>query len=195
MHYLPDTEEQDAAAERYWPDGFKQVIRDEVGRAIRLKLQEQRLGHIYERRYRDKYPDAGQFASRIAEIVIIGAENGADDGFEVIFNAFLTESRLPKIAKYAVYLWPNIFSQKIMHRIRNAVAFDYRKDETFKYAHNVGYRTEYSKFDDFINQIASMITTSVINGTDDMLARIYSAFLNRQPLPPARRNPKRLKVY
>jgi hypothetical protein len=195
MHYLPDTEEQDAAAERYWPDGFKQVIREEVGRAIRLKLQEQRLRHIYEGRYQDKYADAGQFANRIAEIVIIGAENGADDGFEMIFNAFLTESRLPEIAKYAVYLWPNIVSQKIRDRIQNAVAFDYRNDETFKYAYNVGYRKEYLHFDEFIDQIACRITTSVINGTDDMLVRIYSAFLNCQPLPPARRNPKRLKVY
>jgi hypothetical protein len=195
MHYLPDTEEQDAAAERYWPDGFKQVIRDEVGKAVKLKLKERKLRRVYEKRYQDGYVDAGQFANKIAETVIIGAENGADAGFEMIFKAFLTESSLPEIARYAVYLWPNIFSQKIMDKIQNAVAFDYRNDETLKYAYNVGYRKEYSKFDEFIDRIACKITTSVINGTDDMLARIYSAFLNCQPLPPARRNPKRLKVY
>jgi hypothetical protein len=195
MHYLPDTEEQDAAAERYWPDGFKQVIRDEVGRAVKLKLKERELRRVYEKRYQDGYVDAGQFANKIAETVIIGAENGADAGFEMIFKAFLTESSLPEIARYAVYLWPNIFSQKIMDRIQNAVAFDYRNDETLKYAYNVGYRKEYSKFDEFIDRIAFKITASVINGTDDMLARIYTAFLNCQPLPPARRNPKRLKVY
>jgi len=195
MHYLPDTEEQDAAAERYWPDGFKQVIREEVGRAIRIKLKEERLRRIYKGRYQDKYADAGQFVYRIAEIVIIGAENGADDGFELIFKAFLTESRLPEIARYAVYVWPHIFSQNIVGRIQNAIAFDYRNDETFKYAYNVGYRKDYLHFDDFIDQMAGMITTSVINGTDDMLVRIYTAFLNCQPLPPARRNPRRLIVY
>jgi hypothetical protein len=195
MHYLPDTEEQDIAAERYWPDGFKQVIREEVERAVRLKLNEKRLGHIYIKQYQDKYADAGQFANRIAEKVIIGAENGADAGFEVIFKAFLTESPLPEIARYAVYLWPYIFRQKIIDRIQNAVAFDYRNDETFKYAFNVGYQKEYLKFDEFIDQIACKITISVINGTDDMLARIYTAFLNWRPLPPARRNPKRLKIY
>jgi hypothetical protein len=195
MHYLPDTEEQDAAAECYWPDGFKEVIREEVGRAIRLKTKEKRLRHIYARQYQDKFADAGQFANRIAELLVIGAENGADNGFEVIFKAFLTESPLPEIARYAVYLRPHIFSQKIIDRIQNAVAFDYRNDETFTYAYKVGYQKEYSKFNEFIDRIASKITTSVINGTDDMLARIYTAFLNCQPLPPARRNPKRLKVY
>jgi hypothetical protein len=195
MHYLPDTDEQDAAAERYWPDDFKQVIQEKVGRSVKLKLKEKNLRRIYERQYQDKYADAGQFANRIADILIIGAENGADDGFEMIFKAFLTESPLPEIARYAVYLWPYIFSQKIIDRIHNAVAFDYRNDETFKYAFNVGYQKEYSKFDEFIDQMACKITTAVINGTDDMLARIYTAFLNCQPLPPARRNPKRLKVY
>ena len=195
MHYLPDTDEQDAAAERYWPDDFKQVIREEVGRAVRLKLKEQRLLHIYKRQYKDKYADGEQFAKRVAEIVVIGAENGADDGFEMTFKAFLTESRLPEIARYAVYLWPYIFSQQITDRIQNAVALDYRNDETFKYAYKVGYQTEYSKFDDFIDSIAYKITTSVINGTDDALARIYTAFMNYRTLPPARRNPKRLKVY
>ena len=195
MHYLPDTEEQDAAAEHYWPDDFKQVIREKVGQAVKLKLKEKNLRHIYEKQYEDIYADAGQFASRIAEIVIIGAENGADDGFEMIFKAFLTESRLPKIERYAVYLWPYVFSQNIIDRIQNAAAFDYRNDETFKYAYNVGYRKDYLNFDEFIDQIAGRITTSVINGTDNMLGRIYTAFLNYQPLPPARRNPKRLKVY
>ena len=195
MHYLPDTEEQDAAAERYWPDGYKQVIRDEVGQAVKLKLKEENLRHIYKKRYQDKYADAGQFTDRIVEIVTTGAQNAADAGFEMVFKAFLTESRLPEIARYAGYLWPYIFSQKIIDRIQNAVASDYRNDETFKYAYNVGYLKEYSKFNEFINRIACQITTSVINGTDDTLARIYTAFLNSQPLPPARRNPKRLKVY
>ena len=195
MHYLPNTDEQDAAAEHYWPDDFKQVIRQEVGQAIRLKLKEERLRHFYERQYKDKYSDAEQFASGIAEITTVGAENGADYGFEMVFKAFMTESQLPKLERYAVYLWPNIFNRKIINRIRNAIAFDYRNDETFKYAYNVGYRKEYLHFDDFVDQIARTMTTSVINGTDDMLARIYSAFLNLRPLPPARRNPKRIKVY
>lgn len=195
MHYLPNTDEQDAAAERCWPDNFKKVIRDEIGRAIRLKLQEQRLRHIYERQYKDKYTGAGQFANKIVEIVTVGAESGADNGFEMIFKAFMTESPLPGIARYAVYLWPYVFSRKIIDKIQNAVASDYRNDETFKYAYNVGYQKEFLHFDEFIDQIARTMIASVINGTDDMLARIYSAFLNCQPLPPARRNPKRLKVY
>ena len=195
MHYLPDTEEQDAAAERYWPGAFKQVIREKVGQAVKAKLKEERLRHIYEDKYHDTYADAGQFSDRIAEIVVIGAENGADDGFEMIFKAFLTESQLPEIARYAVYLWPNVFNERIIDRIHKAVAIDYGRDETFKYAFKVGYQKEYREFNRFIDSIASRITTSVINGTDDTIARIYTAFLNGQPLPPARRNPKRLKVY
>jgi len=34
-----------------------------------------------------------------------------------------------------------------------------------------------------------------VNGVDDMLARIYRSFIAAQVLPPARRNPKRLKDW
>ena len=38
MHYLPDTDEQDALTEIYWPDDFKTVVRQELREAFSRKM-------------------------------------------------------------------------------------------------------------------------------------------------------------
>ena len=195
MHFLPDTEAEDAAAERYWPDGFKQLVQKEVGRAIRAKLDETSLRHVHKRQYGDKYPELSRFADRIADMVVIGAENGADDGFEAVYRAFMTESPLPDTRTYARYFQPQVFSRELRRRIHQAVASDYSQDDSLQYAYQVGYSKAYNNFDEFIDEVAGLIVGGVVNGVDDTLARIYRSFVNRQALPPARRNPKRLKSW
>lgn len=195
MHFLPDTEDEDAAAERYWPDSFKQVVRNEVRRAIRAEFNESSLRHIYKQQHFDKYPELSQFVDRIADMAVVGAENGADDGFDAIYRAFLAESPLPEARQYARYFWPQIFSQKLKGEIHQAVATDYSQDEAFQHAYKVGYAKTYSNFEEFIDEVARLVVAAVVNGVDDMLARIYRSFIATQVLPPARRNPKRLKDW
>jgi len=195
MHFLPDTEEEDAAAERYWPDGFKQVIQKEVRRAIRAKLDERSLRHVHRQAYRDKYRELSQFADRIADMVVIGAENGADDGFDAVYRAFLTESPLPQARHYARRFWPQIFSQELKTRIHLAVANDYSQDDGLQHAYRVGYTKDYYNFDEFIDAMTGLLVAGVMNGVDDMLERIYRSFLATRALPPARRNPRRLKSW
>jgi hypothetical protein len=195
MHFLPDTEDEDAAAERYWPDSFKQVIQREVHRAIGTKLNEGSLRHIHKRQYTEIYPELSQFVGRIVDMVVIGAENGADDGFDAIYEAFLTESPLPEARTYARYFWPEIFTNKSRKSIHQAIANDYWQDDAFQHAYKVGYSQVYGNFEEFIDEVAWLVVTAVVNGVDDMLGRIYSSFIARRALPLARRNPKRLKGW
>ncbi len=195
MHFLPDTEDEDAAAERYWPDSFKQVVQKEVRRAIRARLNEKSLRHVHKRQFLDRYPEPSQFADRLADMVVIGAENGADEGFDAVYRAFMTEAPLPEPRHYARYFWPEVFSQDLERRIHQGVAADYSQDDAFQHAYKVGYTEAYPSFGAFIDEVAQLVVIAVLNGVDDMLGRIYRCFVARRTLPPARRNPKRLKSW
>lgn len=199
MHFLPNTLDEDAAGERYWPDGFKPVIREEVAKAIRGELNEQNLWQVYKEKfshkYPKKYPDLKTFIDQIVGLAVIGAENGADHGFEAIYRAFLNELPLPEAKPYARYLWPDIFSRELKEKIHQAIVKDYRSDKSFQYAYKVGYAKKIENFPEFINSIAWLIMAGIVNGVDDMLAEIYKSFLANRALPQGRRNPKRLKDW
>ena len=128
-------------------------------------------------------------------MAVIGAEKGADNGFDAIYQAFLDEKPLPEARPYARYLWPGFFPEMLKQRIHQAIAEDYRQDEEFLYAYKVGYAQRYPGFERFIDEVARLMVFATENGVDDMLAQIYRAFWAMRPLPPARRNPRRLKQY
>jgi hypothetical protein len=195
MHFLPDTSEQDGLGERYWPDGFKSVIRREVEAAIRAELNEESLGHVYERKFRERFPTLHVFLDRVATLVAIGAETGADDAFEAIYQSFLTESPLPRIHAYAAYFWPSIFSEEMKESIRKAVTETYAQEEGFQYAYRAGYQRTFEDYSRFIREVARLMLAGVIKGADDMLGKVYRSFLARRDLPLGRRNPKRLKEW
>ena len=197
MHFLPDTEEEDSAAETFWPEGYKQVIRDDFRQLIGAQLRDgKKLRHIYQQRYSEKFTDLNQFANRIADMIAIGAENGADDAFDDIISAFLTESPLPEVQRYARYLWPQLLPERARKRLQQVVVDEYGRDDVYNYAHKVGYQGSYRNFDAFINQVAQLVVTGATNGADDMLVALYRSFLAPlYPLPPARRHPRRLKVW
>jgi hypothetical protein len=193
MHFLRDTGDEDASSERYWPDGFKQVVREEVGQAIRPELNEQTLGHVYTNKFSHQYPNLEAFIDRIVDLVVIGAENGADLGFEAIYKSFLNESPLPQANQYFSYFWPHIFTGERKEKIQKAIAEEYSQDEDFQYVFKVGYARKYEHFGEFIKEISRLMVTGMLNGVDDMLGKIYRAFLANRDLPLGRRNPKRLK--
>jgi hypothetical protein len=195
MHFLPDTEDDDGTSERYWPDDFKDLIRKMLPPELCKELNETSLLTIYERQYVQDYQDIRHFVDRITETAVIGAENGADEGFESIYKAFLDETPLPFARPYARYLWPDVFSRTMAEAIHRAVVEDYIQDDGFLYAYRVGYSERYDGFDRFIDEAARLVVHAVKNGLDDMLGRVYRAFLSKRPLPPARRNPRRLKQW
>lgn len=196
MHFMPDTEEKDSAAETFWPEGFKQMIREDVRQLICSRLTDgDRLGHIYQERYSEKFTDLNQFVNRIADMVAIGAENGADDAFEDIITAFLTESPLPQARNYARHFWPQALNQRAKKKLQQVVIDEYSQDNIYIYAYGAGYQKTYRDFGEFISHVAELVVTGAMNGADDTLEAIYRSFVTLCPLPPARRHPRRLKIW
>jgi len=193
---MPDTEDEDSASETFWPEGHKQVIREDFRQLIGARVNNgKKLKHVYQQRYSQKFTDLNLYANKIADMVTIAAENGADDAFEDIISAFLTESPLPEVRRYARYFWPRVFPEKAKQRLRQIIIDEYSQDNVYSYAYKVGYEGKYRSFDEYINQVAEIVVTGVINGADDILEAIYRSFTPLCPLPPARRHPRRLKMW
>ena len=196
MHYMPDTEDEDSAAETFWPEGYKQVIREDVRQVIGAQLNDKkRFSHIYQRGYGEKYPDYGQFLNKIADMVTIGAENGADDSFDDIIDSFLAEAVLPAVRRHVRYFWPQALNPAVKKRLQRIIVDEYGQDDVYSFAYRIGYKNDYPSFNAYINQVAELVVTGAINGADDMLEAIYKSFATLNPLPPARRHPRRLKTW
>ena len=195
MHFFPDTSEADAAAESFWAENFKQVIRDDFRQHIGTQLDDGKLRHIYQQRYSPEYSNLDEFVNRIADMVTISAENGTDTAFDDIYTVFLTELPLPEVRKYAVYLLPGAFPKSMQRKIHRAIIDEYRQETVYQYAYKVGYQKSFDTFYKFIDRVAELVVNGAIMGADDMLEKIYRSFITHHPFPPARRNPKRLKAW
>jgi hypothetical protein len=196
MHYLPDTEDADSAAEKFWPESYKLVIRETVPAEIFGQLREkQHFKHIYEKYYVEKYSDHSEFLSRIGDMVAVGAENGADDVFNDIMDSFLYELPLPDARRYAHYLWPDALSEDTARRLKQVVIDEYMIDDIYTNAFRVGYAERYASLDEYINWVSEIVLVGTRNGANDTLERIYRSFMMHTPLIPARRRPRRLKAW
>ncbi len=196
MHFMPDTEDADAAAERFWPEGYKQVIREDFSQAVAAQLNAgKKLRHVYQQQYPEKFTDLNQFANKLAEMIAIGAENGADNAFDELMEAFLVEDPLPEGRRYISYFWPQAFSPSIKNKLARVVIDEYSLDNVYQHAYDSYYQRKLPSFDEFIARVARIVVTGAINGADDMLEAIYRSFMTPHPLPPARRYPRRLKLW
>jgi hypothetical protein len=195
MHYLPDTDDEDAIRERYWPDGYKLAIRSEVRDAVVPGLQGTGMARIYRRSYRDTFQGVSEFIDCIVGGIIIGAENGADEGFESVYESFIAECELPEIYRYARAFRPPNISKKGEGTIHRAIVKDFGKDDGFSYAYKDGYDGKYASYEDFIDRVADIMVAGARNGVYSAFERFYRAFFYRYPLPPMRRNPRRLKTW
>ncbi len=196
MHFMPDTEDADSAAERFWPEGYKQVIREDFSQAVAAQLNVgKKLRHVYQQQYSEKFTDLNQFANKLAEMIAIGAENGADNAFDELMEAFLVEDPLPEGRRYISYFWPQAFSPSIKNKLARVVIDEYSQDNVYQHAYDSYYQRKLRTFDEFIARVARIVVTGATNGADDMLEAIYRSFMTPHPLPPARRYPRRLKFW
>jgi len=193
MHFMPEDEGYE---EKLWPDGYKAVIKSQLRTVIAPELcSEGRLQNVYEQQYADRFPDLEGFIERITEMLVIGAEKGGDEVFDNIVTAFLYEFPLPEPRVYANYLLLPKLPEEVSRQLMQQVTDEYRQDEVFIHAFQVGYRDLYENFEQFLFESAKLVAVGVVNGMDDMLAAIYRAFATGGPLPPARRNAKRVKNW
>jgi len=193
---MPDTEDADAAAETFWPDGFKEVIRNDVGQTVVAALSGGKsLRKLHEKRFSEKYPDFDQMARRMADMVVIGAERGADDAFEEMNAVFLSDSSLtlPEARRHARRLWPEPFPDGVRKSVHRAIVQEYGQEQAYWNAYEDQLPGRYRDLGEFMNEVAELVVVGAENGADDMLCEIYRSFLFWAPLPPARRHPKRLK--
>ena len=195
MHYLPDTSEADAAAESFWAENYKTLLREDFRQQMNTLLDGTSLKHVYARFYAPEFSSLDQFVAKLADMVTIGAENGTDDAFDDIFASFLTESPLPEVRCYARRLLPRAFSKSLQQKFCQTIADEYSQEKVYQHAYRVGYQNNFDDFNEFIYRVADIVVAGARMGADDMLGRIYQSFFTRCPLPPARRHPKRLKSW
>jgi hypothetical protein len=196
MHFMPDTEDEDSAAETFWPEGYKQIIREDLLLLIREELlKEKPFANVYEQGYKAKFLDHTQFLEKIADMVAVGAENGADDAFDSIIDAFLKEASLPQLRIYANYSQPSALSEELQQKLKQNIIEEYSKDNVYVHAYKVGYTKRYPSFDEYINRIADLVITGAMNGANDILENIYHSFMKLAPIMPVRRHPRRLKMW
>lgn len=194
MHYMPDTETKDSASETFWPEGYKWVIRKEVRQMIGAQLSDGRgLRRVYQKQYSGEYASLNEFNNKIADMIAIGAENGADNAFDDVISSFKAQSPLPEERSHARYFWPQALSAKIREQLRQVIIDEYSQDNVYKHAYEDSYQKSYRGFSEFISQVALLVVIGASNGADDMLEALYRSFTTHSPLPPARRYPRRLK--
>jgi len=193
---MPDTEDEDSAAETFWPEGYKQVIREDVRQAVAAQLNgKKRFRRVYRKAYADRFSTHDQFLDRVADMVAIGAENGADDAFDEIVDAFLEEEALPEPRRYVSYLWPQPLPSDVRERLRRVIVDEYSEDNVYLFTYRVGYHRDYASLDEYLNEVAEVVMTGVVNGANDTLGRIYHSFMSLDRLLPVRRYPRRLKMW
>jgi hypothetical protein len=195
MHFMPDTEEEDSAAEVFWPEGYKQVLREDLRQAVGDQLLSKRpFRRIYKRHYADRYGSYEEFLGKVADMVVVGAENGADDAFDEVVDAFMEEDALPDRRAFSGYLWPRGVPGRVEERLRQVIAEEYGQDDVYSFAYSVGYNRDYPTSEEYLGRIAELVSTGAMNGANDMLEGIYRSFMVGERLAPARRHPRRLKM-
>ena len=193
MHEMPDTEGADAAAERLWPEGYKQRIRHVVTQRMVDRLSEAgAFEQVYESHYTGALENYPSFVERVAEIVTIGAENGTDGVFGEIQSAMRRGLDPPLARVRARYLWPEPFDEELKAELRHEITAEYRESHALEHLHEDHYQGKL-EFEDFIGRAAELLVVGGINGADDSLAVVYRALLAGSPLPTARRRPRRIQ--
>jgi hypothetical protein len=196
MHFMPDTEDEDSAAETFWPEGYKQVIRENIPPLMKCELSKKNsFAGVYERGYKDRYSDSRQFLEKIADMAAVGAENGADDAFDDIIHSFLLELSLPQVRALARYTEPYALSDDLKQALKQSIIEEYSIDNIYRHAFKVGYAKTFSTFDEYINRVAEIVVTGAMNDANDVLENLYRSFLILGPIIPVRRHPRRLKVW
>ncbi len=193
MHDMPDTDEADAAAERYWPEEYKWIIKTDLRQSFEAALRGTgAFSGVYERSYSDQFDSYEAFVLRLAEGVAIGSENGADNILEEIHGAFRRNEPIPENRLFAIYFWPQPFDEGLKKTLHREVFEEFSAHHSYQHIYEDHFDRHIS-FDEFIDRLARLVVNGAMNGADKTIGDIYRAFLWGAPLPGFRRRPKRVR--
>ena len=195
MHFFVLTEAEENIEEKYWPEGFKKVIRTEVEKTVSGQItQTNSFLETYRTYYPALYGDYNEFVAHLTRMVAIGAENGADAVFDEIYSITDNKTDLPQVRMYARYFWPQVHTKELEREIEYAIIGEYRQEEAYNRTYEDHFKGNYQDFNEFLSAIARLVTSGTVNGADDTIDRIYQALLRHEPIPTIRKRPKRLKL-
>lgn len=193
MHDLPDTDDADASAEKFWPEGYKNVLRTDLKQGfVDLVITSGAFRSFYDSSYQDRFASYKSFVDRLAEMVVIGSENGVDRILGEVYDAFRNNSPFPDKRYYAKYFWPEVFNEELRKVLASKAFDEFDNHHAYVHIYEDHYESNLS-FDEFISQIADLVVMGAVNGADEALGQIYGAFLDRAPIPTARRRPRALR--
>lgn len=195
MHFFVLTEAEENIEERYWPEGFKKVIRAEVEKSVSDNLARNKsFFETFKAFYATAYSDYAEFIAQLSRTMAIGAENGADAAFDEIYSITENKTDLPQVRIYARYFVPKVLTKELEGGIEYAIIGEYRQEEAYSRTYEDHFKGKYQDFNEFLNVIAKLVTSGAVNGADDTIGRIYQALLKHEPIPTIRKRPKRLKL-
>ena len=195
MHFFVLTKAEENIEEKYWPEGFKKVIRVEVEKTVSGHLTQNRsFIESFQAYYATAYSDYADFIAQLAHTVAIGAENGADAIFDEIYSIAGNKTDLPQVRVYARYFWPNVLTKELKDGIEYAIIGEYRQEEAYSRTYEDHFKDKYRDFNEFLSAIAALVTSGAVNGADDAIGRAYQALMKYEPIPIIRKRPKRLKL-
>jgi hypothetical protein len=193
MHDMPDTDDADAAAERYWPEEYKWVIKTDLKQALEAVIRGARaFSGIYQKDYSDRFESYETFIHHLAEGVAIGSENGVDEILEEIQGTFRNNGPLPEKRLYAVYFWPQAFDEGLQNTLHRETFEEFGTHPIYKHIYEDHFNGRQS-FEEFIDYLAQLVVVGAMNGADRAIGDLYQAFLFGAPLPHFRRRPRRVR--
>lgn len=193
MHDVLDTDDVDADAERFWPEEFKKTIREGIAPRIGERLREgESFKSAYEALYTRRFSTYDTFVDRLAEMVVIGVENGVDDALGEAHATFSEGAPLPHARPYARHFWPEPVDASLRDELAKAAFEEFRESHEYEHVYE-DYFEQTMSLDDFAEGLAGLVVSGAVNGADNMLGNLYRAFMDSAPLPPARRYPRRLR--
>jgi hypothetical protein len=192
MHEVLDTETVDATEELFWPQQFKWILRSEFKSALIDWIKHQNI----IKKLADQKPEEDRdfFIEVLADKIIIGGENGADDAFEMVHKAFSYGRQLPCMVEWVENITgKEFFTENVRMNIQNMIADEYSCEHLYEHIFEDYYMDRYSGFADFIEAVSKFAVTGIINGTENQYRKIIQSFIYNIPLPPARRHPMAIK--
>ncbi len=197
MHDVIDTEGEDLAAESYWPDDHKQVLRKRLHDCVLREAERHSVSReFFQKRRVGSLSFHDDFLIFLGHAITIGAENGSDQALARMSIFLRTGGDFTSTAiPFSSYLWPTLFPPEVKNEIREEALAAFSREHMLEHSYEDHYRETYPSFNDFVKDIAEHLLMGAVNGADETLCSILTALALGLPMPPVRRYSKLLKRW